>query len=297
MADHLDVATVDVELARLLRRFGDDLALACVGFRGVYGVVGRRLFDAGWRFNHRLDGFAGIIDGHFLDARGIAIEIRIGKVPRGGASEVDDVEVFLAVVDLQTRAAPDDLFELGAGADHARQHHVLDHLGVDAGGQQLRGGQDHRRGFVYVLKVREMGQADRAFVGRDAADVVGVLLDQIAVEIDQFLAHLGCVLLIDAEHDGLGEAVGALEEIGEVLRNRLGARTQRDDALEILGLVLVVRHRAAEAVEFVLGRPPAGGIHRGDDAMHAIRREKAILDALAQAIGVDRVAEVFVAVA
>ena len=105
------------------------------------------------------------------------------------------------------------------------------------------------------------------------------------------------MLLVDAEYDGLGEAVGALEEVGKVSGNRLGARTQRDDALEVLGLVFVVRHRAAKAVQFVLGRTPASGIHGGYDAMHAIRREKAILDALAQAVGVDRVAEVIVAVA
>src|SRR5690606_12735755 len=121
-----------------------------------------------------------LINGHFLDARGVASEIRIGKVPSGGGGEVDDVEVFLAVIDLQPGAAPDDLLELGAGANHARQYHVLDHLSVDAGGQQLRGGQDHRRRFVHVLKMREVGQANGAFVGRDAADVVGVLLDQIA---------------------------------------------------------------------------------------------------------------------
>jgi hypothetical protein len=56
--------------------------------------------------------FAALIDGDFLDACRIAVEIRVGEVPGGGAGEVDDVEVFLAVVDLQPRASPDDLLEL-----------------------------------------------------------------------------------------------------------------------------------------------------------------------------------------
>ena len=61
-----------------------------------------------------------------------------------------------------------------------------------------------------------MGQADGTFVGGYAADVIGVLLDEVAVQVEQFLAHFGRVLLINAEHKSLGEAVGALEEVGQV---------------------------------------------------------------------------------
>jgi hypothetical protein len=38
---------------------------------------------------------ASLIDCDFLDPCRVAVEIRIGEVPRGGAGEVDDVEVFL----------------------------------------------------------------------------------------------------------------------------------------------------------------------------------------------------------
>ena len=77
----------------------------------------------------------------------------------------------------------------------------------------------------------------------------------------------------------------------------LGAGAQRDDALEVLGLVLVVGDLAAVAVELVLARAPAGGVPLGDDAMHAVGREEAVVDALPQAVRVDRVAEVAVGVA
>ena len=77
----------------------------------------------------------------------------------------------------------------------------------------------------------------------------------------------------------------------------LGAGAQGHDALEVLGLVFLVGDRAAVAVEVVRARPPAGGVPLGDDAVHAVGGEEAVLDALAQAVLVDRVAEVEIGVA
>ena len=88
----------------------------------------------------------------------------------------------------------------------------------------------------------------------DAADVVGVLLDQVGVQVVERLAHLVGVLLVHAEDDGLGEAVGLLEELGQVAGDGLGARPQGDHALEVLGVVLVVGDLAAVAVQLVLAR-------------------------------------------
>ena len=61
--------------------------------------------------------------------------------------------------------------------------------------------------------------------------------------------------------------------------------------------VFVVGDRPAVAIKLVLARPPAGGVPFGDDAMHAIGREEAVVDALPQAVLVDRIAEVEVGVA
>ena len=55
-----------------------------------------------------------------------------------------------------------------------------------------------------------------AFVGRDAADIIGMLLHEVGVQVVERPAHLVGVLLIHAEDDGLGEAVGLLEELGQV---------------------------------------------------------------------------------
>ena len=53
----------------------------------------------------------------------------------------------------------------------------------------------------------EVAAADVAFVGGDAADIVGILRDEVGIEIAQSLPHLVGVFLIDAEHDRLGEAI------------------------------------------------------------------------------------------
>ena len=117
------------------------------------------------------------------------------------------------------------------------------------------------------------------------------------MRLDSARAHLAGVLLVDAEDDGLGEAVGLLQELGEVPGDRLGARAQRHDPLEVLGLVLVVGDRPAVAVQLVLARAPAGRVPLGDHAMHPVGREEAVVDPLPQAVLVDRVAEVEVGVA
>ena len=99
----------------------------------------------------------------------------------GRAGEVDDVEVFLAVIDLESRATADDLLELGSGAHDTRQHHVFDHLGINACGQKLRRSQNDGRGFVHVLEVRQMGEPDGTFIGCHTAYVIGVLFDEVVV--------------------------------------------------------------------------------------------------------------------
>ena len=55
-----------------------------------------------------------------------------------------------------------------------------------------------------------MPAADLALVGRDAADVVRVVLHEVGIAVAERAAHLVGVLLVDAEDDRLGEAVVAL---------------------------------------------------------------------------------------
>src|SRR6266545_3330683 len=80
-------------------------------------------------------------------------------------------------------------------------------------------------------------------------------------------------------------------------RDGLGAGAQRDHTLEVLRLVFIIGDRAAIAVELVAVRAPAGGIPLRDDAVNTVGREEAVLDALAQAVFVDGIAEIEIGVA
>ena len=80
----------------------------------------------------------------FGDDGRIAVEFGIGK-QAGGLGEVEDVEEILAVVVPEPGATADDLLELDHRIDDAGQDDVLAGRGIDAGGQQLRRGEDDRR--------------------------------------------------------------------------------------------------------------------------------------------------------
>jgi hypothetical protein len=155
---------------------------------------------------------------------------------------------------------------------------------------------DGRAGF-HVLEALHVALADVALVGGDAADVVRMVADEVGIQVVEGGAHFRGVFLIDAEDDGFREAVGLVHEVGEVAGDDLGAGAQQDDAFEIGGVVFVVRDRAAVAVEFVPGRPPARGVPLGDDAVDAVGRKEAIGDALAEGVGINGIAEVEVGVA
>ena len=57
---------------------------------------------------------------------------------------------------MHPRAAPDGLLELGHGADFAVEHDQAAGLCVDPGGEQTRGGDDHRVGRLRVDKIAEL---------------------------------------------------------------------------------------------------------------------------------------------
>jgi hypothetical protein len=105
------------------------------------------------------------------------------------------------------------------------------------------------------------------------------------------------MFLVDAEDDGLGKAIRLFQKIRDIARDRFGSRFERDRSFEIARLVLIVRNFTAIAIKVALTWPPACCISFGDDAVNSIRRQKTILDTLAQTIGVDRIAEVSIGIA
>jgi hypothetical protein len=86
-------------------------------------------------------------------------------------------------------------------------------------------------------------------------------------------------------------------KISQMPGDGLRACAQGDAALKIASGINLVRNLASVAVEVVLAGPPAGGIPLRDDAMHAIRRKEAVVNALLEAVLIDRVAEIQVGVA
>ena len=143
-----------------------------------------------------------------------------------------------------------------------------------------------------VDEVAELGLALGVAAG-DAHDVAVVLGDQIGVLVDERLAHPRRVFLIDAEDDGLLEAVAALlEELGDLLGDQLGAVVEHQRAVEVLGVVDAVLDLLALAVELALLGPVALHVAVDVDLDHLVGREEAVADALLQRVGVDRLAEV-----
>lgn len=96
-----------------------------------------------------------------------------------------------------------------------------------------------------------------ALVGGDAADIVGILLSEVGVEVGNAPPHFVSMFLIDAKDDGLGKAVGLLEKPGQVAGDGFRPGAQRDRLLKILGLVFIVGDGAPVAVQFIAARSPA----------------------------------------
>ena len=123
------------------------------------------------------------------------------------------------------------------------------------------------------------------------------MANEIGVQIVERGAHLGGVVLVHTKDDGLGEAIGLFQEIGEMPRDGLGAGTQRHAALEIGGGVNLVGYLPPVTVEVVLAGPPASGVPLRDDAMHAIWRKEAVIDPLPEAVLINWITKIEVAVA
>ena len=85
------------------------------------------------------------------------------------------------------------------------------------------------------LRVDEVVELRLALVvvAGDAHDVLAVGGGQVGVGVDQRLAHALGVVDVLAEDDGLGEAVGGLEELGDLGGDQLGALFQDQVAVEV----------------------------------------------------------------
>ena len=181
----------------------------------------------------------------------VAVEVRVGEQAGGPAGVVEDVEEQLAVIVADAGAPADDLLELGHGVDDPQPGPCSCRSGTSTPVVSIcEVVRMTGRLRLQVLEAAQVAAADVALVGDDPAHVIGVLLHQVGVEVVQRPAHLVGVLLVHAEDDRLGEAVGLLQELGQVPGDGLGAGLQRDDPLEVLGPVLARRESPGRSGRF-----------------------------------------------
>ena len=135
----------------------------------------------------------------------------------GRTSEVHQSEVVLVGVLVDTSSPPENLFELGHGANWPVEHDEPTRLCIDPSGQKPGGCHEHRK---LGLRIDEVAKLVLAFpiIAGYAHDVPSVLAHEVRVLVDERLAHSSCVLLVDTEEDCLLEPVAALlEELGHTL--------------------------------------------------------------------------------
>ena len=129
-------------------------------------------------------------------------------------------------------------------------------------------------------------------IGGYPADIIRILLHQVGIEVVQGPAHLVGVFLIHAEDDGLGKAVGLLEEVGEMSGDGLGAGSQGDDPLKVFGRDIPHRESPGHSGPVPRHRGASRRHPGGDNPMHPVGGQKAVLNALPQAVSIDGIAKV-----
>src|SRR5258706_14730066 len=99
------------------------------------------------------------------------------------------------------------------------------------------------------------------------------------------------MFLVYAEHDSLRKAIRLFQEICEVSCDGVRAGPQCHHALEVLRLIFIVRNRPSEPVQLISTGTPSGSVPGGYYPVDAVRRKKAVVDALPQAVFIDRITQ------
>ena len=217
------------------------------------------------------------------------VPIRVGK-QTGHIAEVHDREVGLTLLLPQAGATADDLLELCHGADHLVQNDQLDHLAVGPGGEQLRRCGDDRALRGCGDKILQFALAVGIAPG-DPHHIVRVLLHHIGVEVDQRHPHPLSGILIGTEYNGLGHTVGAFEVAGDLSSHLLDAVFDDDVIVVVAVGVNAVRDLIAVDIPLALAGTPAVP-DVGHDVDDLERRQEAVVNALFQTVGIDRVSEI-----
>ena len=258
--------------------------------RWVHEGAARRVNDllaGGLLVFRRLDG---VVLAGFKNLNGVTIEVWIGE-ERRGALEIHDGEEELAVVLVDAGATTDDLLELGHGADAAIEDDEVAGLGIDARRHEAGGaGYD----WIARLGVDEVVELRLAFVvvASDTHHIFAVGSGEVRVGIHERLTHPLGVVDIFAEDDGFCESVGGFQKLRDFGSHSGGAFFEDQIPVEIGGIVFTVFDDMAVFIELPIFRTPAVEVFVQADADNFVGCEEAIVDALPERVGVDRLAEV-----
>src|SRR5262245_929229 len=181
---------------------------------------------------------------------------------------------------MHPRAAPDDLLELGHGADFAVKHDQAAGLCVDPSREQARGGDNDRVCRLRVNKVAELRGAFGIIAG-DAYDIARVLPGQVSIFIEQGLTHTRRMLGIHAEDNGLLPAVTALlDEVRYPPGDATGALVNDQVTVKIFLVIETVFDLVALLVGFARTGAVALHIHIQMYLDDFVRSQETIADAL-----------------
>lgn len=203
-----------------------------------------------------------------------------------GLHEVMDREIVLAVV--EPRPAPDDLLELDHGIDRPHQDDVADVAGIHPGREFLRRGQDRRDRLLVVLEGLQVLLAERTIVGRHAVAIIRVAA---GLHLVDEVAHHQRVILGGAEDQRLLLLVDQLHEELHPMRLAL----PNDDGPVELAFGVALAGNDFAIHHGVVGRVGVI-VQAGRELLDPERRQEAVVDALLQGVGVDRLAEIGVGV-
>ena len=176
----------------------------------------------------------------------------------------------------------------------AIEHYQFAGLRVYPSGHELGGGGDYWVSGFGVYEVVELYPALKVVAGY-LHDVFAVARHEVAIGIGEGGSHALGVVDVDAEDDGFGKAVGLVEKFGYSLGDGLGAFVYDQVFIVVFEVVNAVFDAGAVLVLGVVLWAPAFEVDIEADAQDFVGREKAILDALLERIGIDGVAEVVAA--
>ncbi len=121
---------------------------------------------------------------------------------------------------------------------------------------------------------------------------LGLSSASLSSRIDNGHAHALGVVDVFAEDNGLLVGVGGVQQLHHPFRHQLGALVEHQDAVHVGLVVFALFDFLPEVILHARRRSPPIHIPVDVDAHDLVRREKTILDALFQAVGINRLSEV-----